>query len=310
MIGKIEKVPLREVWKNEATDFTTWLFDNLEILGEELDMDLTPDEKEKRVGSFSADITAENDAGQKVVIENQLEKTNHDHLGKMLTYVTNLGAKVAIWISNDPRPEHQAAIEWLNETGSDILFYLVKIEAYRIGTSEPAAKFTIITGPSEKTEIVGGEKKEMAEKHKLRYDFWNTLLERSKEKTNLHRNISPSVHHWISASSGVRGLGFAYVVTSKSVQTELYIDRGKECDEVNKQIFDQLFSHKDEIEKDFGEPLRWQRLDDRRASRISKRIDFAGINDKEKWEELQDDMIDTMIRFEKALRKHIDALKT
>ena len=309
MIGRIEGVPLREVWKNEAKDFTSWLFENLEILGEELDMDLTADEKEKSIGSFFADITAEDGSGQKVLIENQLEKTDHDHLGKILTYVSNLEAKTAIWISSKPRPEHETAIQWLNETGSDVLFYLVKIEACRIGKSEPAAKFTVITGPSEKTEIVGDEKKELAERHKKRHEFWKILLEKSKEKIHLHANISPSIHSWIGAGSGKRGLGFNYGVTYKYGQVELYIDRGKESEKENKNIFDELQSYKAEIEKDFGDKLKWERLDDRRASRISKRFDYAGLNDREKWGKLQDDMIDGMIKLEKALKKHIRNLK-
>lgn len=309
MVGRIERVPLREVWKKEAKDFTTWLYDNLEVLGEELDLDLTPDEKEKSVGSFSADITAETASGEKVLIENQLGKTDHVHLGQILTYISNLDAKIAIWVSSDPRPEHQTAIEWLNETGSGVRFYLVKIEAYRIGNSEPAAKFTVVTGPSEKTEIVGDEKKEMAERHKLRYDFWKSLLERSKQKTNLHANISPGTANWIGAGSGVRGLGFNYAITYKFGQAELYIDRGKDCEEENKRIYDELHSHRAEIEKDFGDGLRWERLDDRRASRISKRIDYAGLGDREKWPKLQDDMIDAMIRLERALKKHIKVLK-
>ena len=309
MIGRIERVSLREVWKKEAKDFTSWLYENLEVLGEELELDLTPDQKERNVGSFSADITAEDGSGQKVLIENQLEKTDHVHLGQILTYISNLDAKIAISISSDPRPEHIRAIEWLNETGSGVKFYLVKVEAYRIGNSEPAAKFTIVTGPSEKTEIVGDEKKEMAERHRLRYEFWKTLLERSKQKTNLHANISPGTANWIGAGSGVRGLGFNYAVTYKFGQAELYIDRGQGCEEENKRIFDELQSHKAEIEKDFGDKLRWERLDDRRASRISRRIDYAGLGDKEKWPKLQDDMIDAMIRLEKALKKHIRNLK-
>ena len=309
MIGRIERVPLREVWKKEAKDFTSWLFDNLEVLGEELDMDLTADEKEKSVGSFSADITAEDGSGQKVLIENQLEKTDHDHLGKILTYVSNLEAKTAIWISSKPRPEHETAVQWLNETGSDVRFYLVRIEAYRIGKSEPAAKFTVITGPSEKTEIVGEEKKDLAERHRKRHGFWKTLLEKSKRKTSLHSNISPSIYSWIGAGSGKRGLGFNYAVTYKYGQVELYIDRGKECNEENKKIFDNLQSKKTEIEKDFGGKLRWERLDDRRASRISKRFDYAGLNDRDKWDKLQDDMIDGMISLEKTLKKYIRNLK-
>lgn len=136
MIGRIEKIPLAEVWKKEARDFTPWLFENIEVLGEELDIGLKAMEREKSIGWFSADIVAEDESGRTVLVENQLERTNHDHLGKILTYVSNLDAKIAIWISSEPRPEHERAIEWLNETGMDVSFYLVKIEAYRIGNSE------------------------------------------------------------------------------------------------------------------------------------------------------------------------------
>ncbi len=309
MIGRMKRVHLREVWKNEAKNFTTWLYDNLEVLAEELNMDLTADEMEKRVGPFSADITAEDASGQKVLIENQLEKTDHVHLGQILTYVLNLDAKIAIWISSDPRPEHVTAIEWLNESSAGVRFYLIKVEAYRIGQSEPAAKFTVVTGPSEKTDIVVGEKKDLAERHKLSFDFWKSLLERSKQKTSLLGNISPGIANWIGTGSGVRGLGFNYAITLKSGQAELYIDRGKDCDEENNQIFDKLFSHKDEIEQEFGDTLRWERLNDRRAARISKRIEFAGLRDKEKWPKLQDEMIDAMIHLEKVLKNHIKALK-
>ena len=309
MIGKIERVSLREVWKNEAKDFTSWLFDNIEALGEELDIDLTALEKEENIGSFSADIIAEDSSGQKVLIENQLEKTDHDHLGKILTYVSNLDAKAAIWISSKPRPEHERAIDWLNESGSGVSFYLVKIEAYKIGKSDPAPKFTIIAGPSEKTEAVGEEKKEFAERHKLRLEFWKSLLEKSKQKTNLHSNISPTKYSWIGTGAGISGLGYNYAVTYKYGQAELYIDFGKGYDKDNKSVFDQLYSKRKKIEQAFGETLRWERLDNRRASRISKRYDYAGLGDKNNWDELQNEMVDGMIRLEKALKKYIKELK-
>ncbi len=309
MVGRMERVPLREVWKKEAKDFTCWLFEHVEILAEELDIKLTASEKEKSVGSFSADIIAENDAGQKVLIENQLEKTDHGHLGQIMTYVSNLDAKIAIWISSNPRAEHIRAIEWLNETSSGVDFYLVQVEAYRIGNSEPAAKFTVVTGPSEKTDIVGEDKKEMAVRHRLRYAFWKSLLEKSKQRTSLHGNTSPGIYAWIGAGSGKRGLSYNYVVTYKFGQVELYIDRGKGCEKENKRIFDTLRLHRVRIEKCFGDKLKWERLDDRRACRISKRFDRPDLDDPEKWGKLQDDMIDAMIRLEKALSLHIKELK-
>lgn len=305
-IGKIEKVPLREIWKHEAKDFTTWLYDNIEFLSDELDLTLSPVEKEQDCGSFSADIIAEDPSGFKVVIENQLEKTDHDHLGKLLTYVSNLEAKIAIWISSEPRPEHETAINWLNENGPDVNFYLVQIEAYKIGNSDPAPKFTIVAGPSEKSIIVGKEKKELAERHKKMFSFWTSFLERSKPKTSLHSGISPSKYHWIGTGSGKRGLGYNYAITDKGGQAELYIDRGDK--EENKKIYDTLFGHKKEIEKSFGETLDWQRLDGRRACRIRRFYNYAGLNDENKWEKLQNDMIDGMIRLERSTKNYIKEL--
>lgn len=304
MIGKMEKVKLRDIWKNEAKDFSSWLYDNLDVLSEELELKLTPIKKEKDIGTFSADILAEDINGEAVIIENQLEKTDHDHLGKILTYISNVGAKIAIWISSKPRPEHERAIEWLNQASMDAYFYLIKVEAFKIGNSEPAPKFTIISGPSETATSVGREKKELTERHKKRLEFWKSLLEKSKGKTNLHSNITPGVDSWISTGAGKTGLSYNYVITYKYSQIEFYIDRGKY--EENKKIFDELFKNKEQIEVVFGGKLEWQRLDDKRASRIRKTYDYANLNDIEKWDKLQEDMINGMIRLEKALRKFIN----
>jgi len=309
MIGKMERVDLRKVWKNEVKDFNSWLFENIEILAEELDIDLTAVEKEKKIGSFSADIIAEGSTGETVLIENQLGKTDHDHLGKILTYVSNLEAKKAIWISKEPRSEHERATEWLNEFSVDIDFYLVKVEAYKIGDSDPAPKFTVIAGPTESGKAVGNEKKELAERHKKRLKFWEGLLEKSKNKTMLFSNISPSKDSWISTGAGKSGLVYLYNITYKYASVNFCIDRGKDLEEENKKIFDNLFTHKDKIEAIFEGKLTWQRLDDRRSSRICKIYNRAGLNDKEKWDKLQNEMIDDMIKLEKAFKKYINALK-
>ncbi|MEA2015893.1 MAG: DUF4268 domain-containing protein [Actinomycetota bacterium] len=306
MIGKMEKVKLRSVWKNEAKDFSSWLFDNLDFLSEELDLKLTPVEKEKRIGTFSADILAEDIGGEMVIIENQLRKTDHDHLGKILTYISNVGAKIAIWITSSPRPEHERAIEWLNQANMETYFYLLKVEAFKIGNSEPAPKFTIISGPSETAINIGEEKKELSERHKKRLKFWKSLLEKSKKKTNLHSNITAGTDSWIGTGAGKSGLAYNYGITYKNGQIELYIDRGDYGE--NKKFFDYLFKNKEQIEGDFRGMLEWQRLDNRRASRIRKIYSYANLNDEEKWGKLQEEMIDDMIRLEKALKKYINKI--
>jgi hypothetical protein len=307
MIGRLQRVPLREVWNNEAQDFTPWLQENLEVLNESLDIHLSNAEREQTAGTFSVDLVAEDDTGNPVIIENQLEKSDHEHLGKLITYLTALGAKTAIWIVSDPRSEHVSAISWLNESRA-ASFYLLKVEAVKIGDSPPAPLLTLIVGPSEESIEVGEVKEELSERYILRKRFWTGLLENAKGKTKLHANISPSQYSYISTGAGRYGLSYNYDIRKHSALVELYIDRGSI--EENKSIFDTLFAAKQAIEADFGGPLEWQRLDTKRACRIAKTIDLAGYRDEESnWPEAQDIMIDTMIRLEKAFRSHIAELQ-
>lgn len=308
MIGKISRVPLRTVWKHEAYDLTQWLQDNIDVLNDVLDLNLSNPEREQSAGTFNIDIVAEDEAGNPVIIENQLEKSDHDHLGKVITYLVAMGAKAAIWIVANPRPEHIAAITWLNES-SVANFYLLKIEAIQIGDSPPAPLLTVIVGPSEEGKEVGKAKKEMAERYIIREKFWTQLLNYSKQKTKLHANISPTQHNWLGTSAGKQGLGYNYALRKNEAQVELYIDRGKEKGEENKEIFDQLNSKKAEIEKAYGEGLNWERLEGKRACRISKRITMGGYRDEEeKWPQIHEAMVVSMIRLSKSLKSHIAKL--
>jgi hypothetical protein len=308
MIGKIERVSLREVWRHEAFDFTQWLQDNIDVLNNVIDLNLSNPEREQAAGSFSIDIVAEDDAGNPVIIENQLEKSDHDHLGKILTYLVAMGAKSAIWIVSNPRPEHIAAISWLNES-SAANFYLLKIEAIKIENSPPAPLLTVIVGPSEEGKEVGKAKKEIAERYIIREKFWTQLLDLAKQKTKLHSNISPTQHNWLGTSAGKQGLGYNYVLRKDSAQVELYIDRGKGKDSENKAIFEKIHANKEKIEKDFGEPLEWERLEGKRACRISKRINIGGYRDpEENWPNIHEAMVDAMIRLEKSMKSHVAKL--
>ena len=206
-IGKIEKVPLRKMWEHEALKFTPWLAENIDILGEALDMQLSFVEREKKNGSFSLDLLAEDDYGNKVIIENQLEKSNHDHLGKLLTYLTGLEAKTAIWVCSEARQEHIQVIDWLNEnTREGIQFYLVRLEGLKIGDSVPAPYFSVVCEPSEMAKDIGREKEEDSERHKMRLEFWKLLLDKSRLRTSLHGNISPSRDNLIRGSAGTSGI--------------------------------------------------------------------------------------------------------
>lgn len=170
------------------------------------------------------------------------------------------------------------AITWLNES-SPASFYLLKVEAVRIGDSPPAPLLTAIVGPSEESREIGKTKKEWAERDKLRYQFWSELLERARARTSLHANISPNRGNWVGTGAGKAGLGYNYAIRQHDAQAELYIDRGKEAGDENKAIFDQLHARKEEIEQAFGGRLNWGRLDGRRACRISKQILAGGYRD-------------------------------
>ncbi len=305
-IGKLEKVTLREIWRNED-DFTRWIEENMEILNESLNLSLSPVEREKSAGSFAVDLLAEDSDGNKVIIECQLERSDHDHLGKVLTYLTSLEAKTAIWICSNPRPEHVKAVTWLNEvTPADVSFYLVKVEGVRIGDSPPAPLFSVICAPSEEAKEMGKARGEFAETHKKRMEFWRQLLEKSKIRTKLHANVSPSKEGWIGTSAGKPGLWYNYVIARGWGAVELYIDKGSE--EINKQIFETLYEKKEEIESNFGENLIWDYKEGRRGQRIRWACYEAGLKDEDKWDYLQDKMIDAMIRLERALRSHIERL--
>jgi len=305
VIGRLQRVPLREVWRYEALDFTRWLEENIEVLGEALELNLSSAERERPAGSFSVDLVAEDDGGDAVVIECQLERSDHDHLGKLVTYLSAIEARTAIWIVADPRPEHVGAVSWLNGSSS-AAFYLVKVEAVRIGESEPAPLLTRIVGPSEEIQDAGQTRKDLAERYAIRRRFWSQLLERAREKTRLHSAISPSTGGWIGTGAGKSGLGLNYVIRQHESGVELYIDRGKDADEENKAIFDVLMESKDQIEDDFGDELAWQRLEGKRACRIGKSVVIGGYRDEEdRWAEIQDAMIDAMIRLERALRPHV-----
>lgn len=309
-ISKLKKVPLREIWEKEAKDFTDWLEKNIDSLNEQLDLKLTVTAREKKVGDFFLDIEAEDEDGNLVVIENQLKETDHEHLGKILTYLSGLGAKMAIWICANVRPEHKRVIDWLNEIAPpDISFYLVQVNAIRIDNSPAAPLFTLITGPSKLGKKVGHEKRKLAETHYLRKEFWKQLLEKANKKTDLHKNVTPRYDHWISAGAGKAGISYNYLIFKNSGGVDIYFDKGKGSDKINKQRFDELYKHKKEIEKIFGKKLIWQRLDGKRASRIRFDIKGIGLKDKEKWSELQDKMIDAMIRLEKAFSPYIKYLK-
>ena len=305
MIGRIQRVGLREVWSHEALDFTKWLEENVDVLVEATGLQLSGVEREQAVGAFSVDLIAEDEDGRPVVIENQLEKSNHDHLGKLLTYLVGIEARKAIWIVADPRPEHVGVVTWLNESSSAD-FYLLKLEAIRIGESEPAALLTQIVGPSEEARIAGATKKQMAERERQRYRFFEGLLEHAKQRTQLHANISPSKDTWVAAGAGIGGVAFHYGVRQRDARVELYIDTPD--GEKNQRIFEALSLKKEGIEEVFGFRLVWDTKEGRRVCRIHKTFATGGYRDEESWEAVHEELAEAMAKLEASLKPHLQGL--
>ena len=200
-------------------------------------------------------------------------------------------AHTAIWIVSDPRPEHISAITWLNEA-STANFYLLKLEAIKIGDSAPAPLLTLIVGPSESTKAVGKAKQEFAERYDLRRSFWKGLLEYAKTKTKLHAGLTPGRFHWLGTGAGKSGISYNYVVWEHESAVELYIDRGKDSQDENKAIFDKLAAKKKDIEAKTGFELEWERLDNKRACRVRKSFNLGGIKDEAEWKSVIEATVD------------------
>lgn len=310
MIGKLERVALREVWTHEALDFTQWLELNIDVLSDALDLEIVNVDREQAAGKFSIDLVAEDNHGRQFIIENQLERSDHDHLGKLITYLTAMGARGAIWIVKDPRPEHLAAVQWLNQA-LEVDFYMVKVEAVRILDSAPAPLFTLIVGPSREAKEVGQTRKDVAERFALRSEWWTQLIKRSAQRTRLHAHITPGAYSWIGVSAGHPGLNYNYTVTQNGRTVELYIDRGRGGENDNRALFEQLLVHREAIDAVFGEPLAWEALEGKRACRIRSALNDGGYRSPEElWPSLHDSQIDAMIRLEQAFKSHIRGLRS
>ena len=190
----------------------------------------------------------------------------------------------------------------MNESSSAD-FYLLKLETIRIGDSDPAPLLTQIVGPSEETREAGRAKQEMAERERLRYRFFQGLLEHAKSKTPLHANISPGTHGWVGAGAGIAGVGFNYVVRQRDARVELYIDT--EDGDENRRIFEALSAKKERIERAFGGSLEWDTKEGRRACRIEKTIAAGGWRDEDEWDVVYEELAEAMAKLESALKPHL-----
>ena len=305
-IGKLKEVDIRELWKHEQYDFSEWLSkkENIENLNEILGLTLIDISKETYVGSYRCDLFAKDETtGIKVIIENQLEISNHDHLGKIITYASGLDAKVVVWIVKEAREEHRSAIEWLNNnTNSNVNFFLIEIHAYRIGESDPAPMFQVVEQPNDfiKNNKSTNRDESMNKSQSQRIEFWNqfnnVVIERGKP-FNIRK---ATTDHWYNVAIGTSEAHIDITLVNKDslIGVELYITD-------NKELFDKLFEKKDIIEKDLGFKLDWRRLDNSKASRIFYSIKGLNFDDHSNYNELMNKTIDLAILMRDTFKKYI-----
>lgn len=309
-IAKIVRLSITEVWRYEARNLTPWLCDNIEALSEAIGIDLVNPEREQSTGNFNVDIKAEDENGDMVVIENQFGTSNHDHLGKLITYGVAFEAKTAIWIVESPKQEHINAINWLNESDNGCNYYLVRLETIKIGDSHPAPLFTIISGPSVEAKELGKIKKTESERHILRLKFWTYFLHIAKEqKLSMFNSISPTKDSWIGAGAGKRGIQYVFWVTKNSIRLELRIDRGKDSELENIEIFKQLYNEKNTIENKIGDTLDWVNQEGTRMRALRKDFTNGGYKNKEsEWNAISLRAIDFMKKLESATKPLVNKL--
>ena len=284
-LGKLEKVKdLRSVWKHEATDFTTWLSDeeNLKILDEEIGIDIELLSTEAKTGSFSTDILAvEANTTNKIIIENQLEATDHDHLGKIITYASGHDAKTIIWIVKEAREEHRQAIDWLNEhTDEEINIFLCKIELWKIGNSEIAPKFQIVSSPNNWSKTVKRSlDNEMSATAMLQYDYWTKVKDEIDKNYPMFNSRKPRGQHWydIAIGSSLANISLHVIARTNEIKVVLWISDSKE-------LFDYLYNTKDEIESQLGYELEWISSENNKSSSIVI-VKNTDVHDESRWDE-------------------------
>ena len=305
-LGRLEEVDVRKLWSHEQYDFSNWLAkeENIDLLNEALGLTLVDIEKEVFVGSYRCDIVANDETtGERIIIENQLEQSNHDHLGKVITYASGLDAKVVVWRVKEAREEHRSAVEWLNNnTNKDINFFLIEIHAYKIGDSLYAPKFEIVEKPNDfiktgKTQSGSGD---LNKSQSERLIFWTRFNEIIAERGKPFNIRKASTDHWYDIAIGTSAahIGITLVNKENCIGVELYIND-------DKQIFDNLYQEKEKIEKELGLSLDWQRLDGKKASRIMYRIPGLDFDNHSNYDELMNEIIDKAVAFSTTFKKYI-----
>jgi hypothetical protein len=315
-LGKFERVSLTKAWPSEDGNFTPWMAEPgvIALLGEALGMELEVEAVEHWVGSFRADILARatDEADHRVVIENQFGRTDHKHLGQILTYLAGIeGAKTIVWIAETIQPDHRAAIDWLNtNTADDFSFFAIEIELWRIDNSPPAPRFNVIASPNDWTRSARSAARhigeaELAERHHIRLAYWASFAEFLKAKGSHFKIRRANKDHWFEFPIGRSGFVISATISTdkQRIGVEFYIHR-----DADKSAFRALFAQKEEIEREFGAALDWQELPTKKASRIALFRQGVDPADEVQRQDLHTWMLDKMERFRRVFAKRVRAL--
>lgn len=309
-LSKLERVSLREAWKHEAGEFTPWLAEaeNLNALADALGVsELVLVATEHWVGDFKLDILC-TDGDEQVIIENQLDETDHKHLGQILAYA-GVGAKKVIWVAESFRPEHIAALQFLNDNTTDTLsFFGVQIELWQIDGPPFAPKFEIVAKPNDWAKS-GREQARAASSasptKQLQQKFWTALNDRLAKSAPQIRPQKPRPQHWLNNSIGRAGFGLNITANTRDERlgVELWIP-GAEA----KKHFANLSTQKKAIEGRLGFELDWQELPDAQACRIATWYPDASIEDESRWNEYLDWLTQRLVVMDQVLRPVVKAL--
>jgi Domain of unknown function (DUF4268) len=290
-LGRLERVDLRNIWQTEAGDFTPWLAreQNIAILSDAIGIDLEVEAQEKQVGPFRADIlckdTATNDW---VLVENQLAKTDHTHLGQLMTYAAGLDTVTIIWIAAEVRDEHRAALDWLNDiTNDDINFFGLEVELWRIGNSPVAPKFNVVCKPNDWTKSVSGaakeiEKSDLTETQSLYLEFWTAFREYMESRGGLVRSTKAHPQSFQDFSIGRSGIWLSVFLNNRDSRIGvILVFGGKHA----KEHFKLLEKSRDDLTKTYGCELEWNPMPEKKQSNVRIVWDGADPSDKSKWPE-------------------------
>jgi len=313
-LGRLERVELRDIWVTEAQDFTPWLAreENLKVLADAVNMDLELEAQEKNVGPFRADILCRNsDDGSWVLIENQLERTDHGHLGQLLTYASGLDVVTIVWVAAKFTDEHRASLDWLNEiTDNTFRFFGLEVELWRIGDSPAALKFNVVSKPNDWTRTISQAARrisegEISEVKAQQFRYWTALADLLTASNSTIKPPAPPAKQWYRFGIGRSGFRLTTTVHGgeKRIRAELYIS----ADEA-KDFFHLLEKDREAIETAFGQKLEWHELPNRNGSRIAIYRDNCDPTNEDDWPDQHAWLKDTLERLDSALRARIKSL--